>query len=83
MSTHEDDSWRAVMTAVTISQHMAGAGLPNKIGVTTGEAFCGNVGSHKRCEYALYGEGVEGLGGVEKRRDGKRNVLQSPTPASH
>ena len=54
-STHEDDAWRAVMTAMSISQRMAGAGLPNKIGVTTGEAFCGNVGSHVRCEYALYG----------------------------
>lgn len=46
------------MTATSISKRMTAAGLPNKIGVTTGEAFCGNVGSYKRCEYALYGDVV-------------------------
>ena len=55
-STHEDDSWRAIMTAWSISKRMTEAELPNKIGVTTGDAFCGNIGSHKRCEYALYGD---------------------------
>jgi class 3 adenylate cyclase len=52
------------MTAMSIHQRMAAVELPNRIGVTTGEAFCGNVGSHKRCEYALYGGALQVVNSV-------------------
>ena len=57
-STHEDDALRAVMVAMNIAKALNDMKLPNRIGITTGEAFCGNVGSKKRCEYALYGDVV-------------------------
>jgi len=42
-STHEDDPWRAVMTAMSISRQLTAVALPNRIGVTSGEAFCGRA----------------------------------------
>ena len=33
-------------------------GLMCSIGITTGEVFCGNVGSPARCEYAITGDTV-------------------------
>jgi hypothetical protein len=54
--SHENDAMRAVETAIEISQRLEAQGVPCSIGVTTGEAFCGDVGGDNRREYAMVGD---------------------------
>src|SRR5574341_567086 len=55
---HEDDAARGVQAALDMRARLAEIGLTTTIGVTTGKAFCGSVGSATRSEYALVGDVV-------------------------
>jgi class 3 adenylate cyclase/tetratricopeptide (TPR) repeat protein len=55
---HEDDAERGVRAALDMRPMLAELGLDSTIGVTTGKAFCGSVGSATRSEYALVGDVV-------------------------
>eukprot|EP01114_Cavostelium_apophysatum_P003087 TRINITY_DN1281_c0_g1_i1.p1 TRINITY_DN1281_c0_g1~~TRINITY_DN1281_c0_g1_i1.p1 ORF type:complete len:1564 (-),score=458.03 TRINITY_DN1281_c0_g1_i1:93-4784(-) len=53
---HTDDPVRAVETALGIHSALQRLQMPCSIGVTTGKAFCGDVGSNLRREYAMVGD---------------------------
>lgn len=55
---HPDDARRAVSAAETLRKELDEIGLPCRIGVATGRAFCGVFGSDLRREYTLHGEVV-------------------------
>ena len=54
--SHENDAIRAVEAAIEIHQKLEALGVPCSIGVTTGEAFCGDVGGDYRREFAMVGD---------------------------
>jgi hypothetical protein len=54
--SHEDDANRAVETAIDIYAKLEELKIACSIGVTTGRAFCGDVGTDIRREYALVGD---------------------------
>ena len=55
---HEDNSLRAVNAALDIVRRLAAAGIRCGVGVTTGQCFCGLVGSDQRTEYTALGSPV-------------------------
>jgi class 3 adenylate cyclase/tetratricopeptide (TPR) repeat protein len=55
---HPDDARRAVSAAETLRRELDEIGLPCRIGVASGRAFCGVFGSDLRREYTLHGEVV-------------------------
>lgn len=56
--SHEDDPLRAVKSAMEIQQTLKASSIQTSIGITTGTAFCGSIGSSKRCEYSIVGDTV-------------------------
>jgi class 3 adenylate cyclase len=50
---HEDDALRGVLCALDILAALHQLRLRPSIGVTTGQAFCGVVGSRARREYSV------------------------------
>jgi class 3 adenylate cyclase len=52
---HEDDPARGVQAALAMREALAAMGRRVAIGVTTGRAFCGTVGSPRRREYTMLG----------------------------
>ena len=52
---HEDDPARGVQAALAIRAALAATGRRVAVGVTTGRAFCGTVGSRWRREYTMLG----------------------------
>lgn len=54
--SHEDDGVRALLAALSISKELDAVGIKTRIGVTTGNAFCGDVGNDVRREYAMVGD---------------------------
>jgi len=55
---HEDDAARAIRAARAARQALDDQGVRCSIGLATGEAFCGVVGSDVRREYTLMGDVV-------------------------
>jgi class 3 adenylate cyclase len=55
---HEDDAARAVQAALHIESALSELGIRTAIGITTGRAFCGPIGSDLRREYAVVGDVV-------------------------
>jgi len=55
-NTHDDDPARAVGAALESNARLAGAGLRAGIGVATGRAFCGALGSRTAREYTVIGD---------------------------
>jgi class 3 adenylate cyclase/tetratricopeptide (TPR) repeat protein len=53
--THEDDPARGVQAALAMRETLAARGRRVAVGVTTGRAFCGMVGSRWRREYTMLG----------------------------
>ena len=56
--SHYDDPSRGVGAALLIAQKLKELGLKCSIGVTTGRAFCGEVGNSRRREYTMMGDVV-------------------------
>ena len=52
---HEDDPVRVVQAALGIQASLRRLGVRHAIGVATGRAFCGSVGSDLRREYTMIG----------------------------
>jgi class 3 adenylate cyclase/tetratricopeptide (TPR) repeat protein len=52
---HEDDPARGVQAALAVREALAALGRRVAVGVTTGRAFCGTVGSRWRREYTMLG----------------------------
>jgi class 3 adenylate cyclase/tetratricopeptide (TPR) repeat protein len=55
---HEDDPTRAVECALEIDKVLKSLNMSGAIGITTGNVFCGAVGSEARREYAMVGDVV-------------------------
>jgi len=55
---HEDDPVRGILAALKIQNDLRQLGLKCAVGVTTGQVFCGSVGSDARREYTMIGDGV-------------------------
>src|SRR5205823_14159760 len=52
---HEDDPARAIGAAQTMQMRLRRMGVHSAIGITTGQAFCGVVGTARRREYTMNG----------------------------
>lgn len=48
-----DDAFRALKAAMKIQHQLRAGGLESSIGVTTGKAYCGIIGSNERHEYGM------------------------------
>ena len=55
---HTDDPLRALAAADEMKQALNTIDLTVRVGVTTGDIFCGVVGSHVRREYTVMGDSV-------------------------
>ncbi|MBU6428643.1 MAG: AAA family ATPase, partial [Cyanobacteria bacterium REEB65] len=56
--SHSDDPARAIGAALAIHEQLKAMGVSSSIGVTTGRAFCGEVGNGRRREYTMMGDVV-------------------------
>ena len=56
--SNEDYAWRAVMASMQIRHALKQMSVKCSCGVTTGNVFCGNIGSVTRCEYGFTGHTV-------------------------
>ena len=56
--SHEDDPERALRAAQAMHEGLTALGFRSSVGVTTGTAFCGAVGSDGRREYTVMGDVV-------------------------
>lgn len=54
--SHEDDPRRGLLLALKMRALISELGFKPSIGVTTGRAFCGVIGSQRRREYTLLGD---------------------------
>ncbi|MBF0278656.1 MAG: AAA family ATPase [SAR324 cluster bacterium] len=56
--THEDDALRGIQAALAIEKALEKLGEKCAVGIATGTAFCGSVGSSARREYTMIGNVV-------------------------
>ena len=58
--SHEDDPLRAVMSAIVMQKTLSECCQHRcAVGISTGDVYCGVVGNHVRCEYAIVGDSVQ------------------------
>jgi adenylate cyclase len=55
---HEDDSFRAIEAALSIHRDLKARGYRTSIGVTSGQAFCGERGGDRRRDYSVLGMAI-------------------------
>ncbi len=55
---HEDDATRAILVALEIEEALRALHVSCAIGIATGQAFCGAIGSTLRREYTMIGDVV-------------------------
>jgi hypothetical protein len=55
---HEDSPSRGVHAALAVISHLQRQGYAAVAGVTTGNLFCGVVGSSRRAEYTVFGDAI-------------------------
>ena len=57
-ASHPDNARRALCAGAIIGYELNELGMQTSVGITTGNVFCGSVGSHVRREYAVIGDVV-------------------------
>lgn len=57
-ASHPDNTRRALCAGAIIGQKLNELGMETSVGITTGNVFCGSVGSYVRREYAVIGDVV-------------------------
>ena len=57
-ASHPDNTRRAMCAGATLKYDLNLLGMKTSIGITTGNVFCGSVGSYVRREYAVIGDVV-------------------------
>ena len=57
-ASHPDNARRALCAGAIIGYELNELGMKTSVGITTGNVFCGCVGSHVRREYAVIGDVV-------------------------
>lgn len=57
-ASHPDNTRRAMCAGAMIGYELSELGMQTSIGITTGNVFCGSVGSYVRREYAVIGDVV-------------------------
>ena len=77
-ASHPDNARRAVCAAAMISRQLLRLGMKTSIGITTGNVFCGSVGSYVRREYAVIGDVVNLAARLMGKSDG-RIFIDEPT----
>ena len=70
-ASHPDNARRAVCAAAMISRQLLRLGMKTSIGITTGNVFCGSVGSYVRREYAVIGDVVNLAARLMGKSDGR------------
>jgi class 3 adenylate cyclase/tetratricopeptide (TPR) repeat protein len=55
---HHDDPRRASLAALELQPDVSRLGLHLSVGIATGDAFCGAIGTARRAEYTVLGEAV-------------------------
>src|SRR3989442_4002583 len=55
---HEDGAARAARAALAMQRSLRELGFPSSIGVATGRAFCGTIGSSQQAEYTVMGDAI-------------------------
>lgn len=56
--SHEDDPGRALKAGLGMANGLRSLGITPRIGVATGQVFCGTVGNNRRSEYTMIGKVV-------------------------
>ena len=77
-ASHPDNARRALCAAAMISRQLLRLGMKTSIGITTGNVFCGSVGSYVRREYAVIGDVVNLAARLMGKSDG-RVFIDEPT----
>jgi class 3 adenylate cyclase len=85
---HEDDAWRAVKAAIDMQRTFASKlhpqmpadhGLGLGIGINTGEAIVGNIGSHIVLDYTVIGDSVNVAAKLQEEADSGEILLAPAT----
>lgn len=69
-ASHPDNSRRAICAAAMIGHELNKLGMKTSAGITTGNVFCGSVGSYVRREYAVIGDVVNLAARLMSKADG-------------
>ena len=75
---HEDDAVRALRAATMLQAALSGLHMRSAVGIATGRAFCGSVGSARRREYTIIGD-VANLAARLMQAAGEGILCDEPT----